>query len=177
MKHGLLGSLLIMILLTALTLAGCSDIENIFPKTYPPSETKEAISPESPKGEVPDLATYPGPISQEPPDWQPQPSDAILTQGEALIENSELLVLEIYPPQYMLSLKGNLPTPCHQLRIHIPDPDEKGQIMVQVYSVVNPNEICIQVLEPFEVTVPLEVVSGNNYSIWVNSELVGEIVP
>ena len=177
MKHGFHGSPLIIILLTVLLLAGCSDIESIFSETYPPSETEEAISPESPKGEVPDLSTYPEPISQEPPDWQPQPSDAILSQSEAFIENSALLVLESYPPQYMLNLKGNLPTPCHQLRVHVPDPDEKGQIMVQVYSVVNPDEICIQVLEPFDVTVPLDVASGENYSIWVNSELVGEIVP
>ena len=177
MKHTFLGSILVIFLLTAILLAGCSDIEKFSPVGYPPPATGMAPSQESKQGEVPESSAYPGPIAQEPSDWQPQPSDAVLSQSEAFIADSELLVMESYPPQYSLHLKGNIPTPCHQLRIKVLEPDEKRQIMVQVYSVVNPDEICIAVLEPFDVTVPLEVVPGQDYSVWVNSELVGQINP
>jgi hypothetical protein len=91
-----------------------------------------------------------------------------------MISESELLVQESAPAQYTLFLSGTLPTPCHQLRVNVFEPNDKDQIKVEVYSLVDPAEICIQVLEPFEVNVPLGTYSSGTYELLVNDQLVGE---
>jgi hypothetical protein len=48
---------------------------------------------------------------------------------------------------------------------------------VNVYSLVDPAEICIQVLEKFESNIPLGSYSSGNYTVLVNGEPVGEINP
>ena len=56
-------------------------------------------------------------------------------------------------------------------------PDDNDQINVNVYSLVDPAEICIQVLEKFESNIPLGSYSSGNYTVLVNGEPVGEINP
>jgi hypothetical protein len=99
---------------------------------------------------------YPGPQQPYPAPWQPQAADQSLKRGEAFVEGMDILVMESFPPQYTLSLQGTLPTPCHQLRVEVAPPDSRNQIQVSVYSVVDPNAICTQVLAPFEASVPLQ---------------------
>jgi len=87
-------------------------------------------------------------------------------------------VLESFPPQFRLNLKGVLPTPCHKLRVQMPAPDDQNRIQVEVYSVVDPLMICIQVLQEFEVSIPLEnLPAGQIYAVWVNGVQVGEVNP
>ena len=74
----------------------------------------------------------------------------------------------------MLQLKGELPTPCNKLRIATNPPDTDNKVVVDVYSVVNPAEICIQVLAPFEVAFPLGSYNAGKYSLWVNGEMIAE---
>jgi len=105
----------------------------------------------------------------------PAPGDELLERGKVFIDEAQLLALESYPPQFRLALKGTLPTPCHQLRIHIPEPDQASRIQVEVYSLSKPGEICIQVLEPFEVRTPLEGLPAGHFTVSVNGEPVGEI--
>jgi hypothetical protein len=101
--------------------------------------------------------------------------DDKLIRGEVTISEKELQVQENEPDQYVLFLSGTLPTPCHQLRVTISEPDEKNQIDVDIYSVVDPAEICIQVLEPFEANIPLGSYPSGEYSVFVNGQSVGEI--
>jgi hypothetical protein len=82
--------------------------------------------------------------------------------------------MESFPPQFMLSLKGNLPTPCHQLRVNVNPPDADNKIMVDVYTVSNPDMICAQVLQPFSETIELGTFPGGHYSVCVNGQLAGE---
>jgi hypothetical protein len=84
------------------------------------------------------------------------------------------LIRESYPPQITLSLQGNLPTPCHNLRAKISEPDAENKINVEVYTVVDPNMMCTQVLKPFQETVELGTFPNGHYSVFVNGELVGE---
>lgn len=107
--------------------------------------------------------------------WEPQPGDDKLQRGNVYLDSREILTQESNPPQFVLELKGNLPTPCHKLRVKVNPPDASGQIQVEVYSLVNPAEICIQVLEPFQVSVPLNDLSSGTYQVLVNQELVGEL--
>ena len=75
----------------------------------------------------------------------------------------------------MLELKGNLPTPCHKLRVKVNPPDANQQIQVEVYSLADPAEICIQVLEAFQVSVPLKELPSGTYQVSVNQQPVGEL--
>lgn len=121
--------------------------------------------------------SYPNPVDSTQPQsdaYAPKPEDASLTRGEAYVDSSQLLTLESFPLQFMLSLKGNLPTPCNQLRIAVSPPDAENKVNVEVYSVSNPDEICVQVLAPFEVNYSLGSFPAGTYSLWVNGVKVAD---
>jgi hypothetical protein len=102
------------------------------------------------------------------------PVDSNLLIGNVYLDSTELLTLESTPLQFMLALKGSLPTPCNQLRVDVSRPDSENKIIVDVYSVTKPDEICAQVLQPFEENFPLGSFPAGHYTLWVNGELVTE---
>ena len=106
--------------------------------------------------------------------YAPQPGDSALIRGNVFIQETDLLIRESFPPQIALTLSGELPTPCHQLRVQAEEPDADNRINVEVYSVVNPDLACIQVVEPFEANISLGTYPSGHYSVWVNGEMVGE---
>ena len=110
--------------------------------------------------------------SQQP--YAPQPGDAALTRGEVQLDSAEVLVMESFPVQIMLALSGSLPTPCNQLRVATNPPDNKNRILIEVYSVIETGQICVQVLEPFEANIGLGSFPAGHYTVWVNGEMVGE---
>jgi hypothetical protein len=130
---------------------------------------QDPVNPYPASGQGP-MGSYTDPV------YAPQTGDADLTVGNALpdLQASDLLVLESYPVQINLVLRGDLPTPCNQLRIKVTPPDDQNRIQVQVYSVVDPNQLCTQVLEPYEALVSLGSFAGGKYSIYVNGEYLGE---
>lgn len=71
-------------------------------------------------------------------------------------------------------LKGDMPTPCHQLRVVVKEPNENNMINLEVYSLVDSDAMCITVLHPFQVSIPLDGSSSGHYSVYVNGELLGE---
>lgn len=102
-----------------------------------------------------------------------------MQRGPVYIDYHEILTLESFPPQFRLHVKGSLPTPCHQLRAVVDEPDEQNRIQVQIFSLVGPDIACTQVLEPFDASIPLgsQFKGSNAYSVYVNGEKVGEIMP
>lgn len=102
--------------------------------------------------------------------FSPVSADKNFNRGPVFLDSTDIRLKESYPVQVELVLTGNLPTPCHQLRIVAADPDEDGHIDVEVYSVSDPEKMCIQVLEPFEATIPLGDYSEGNYTISINEE-------
>jgi len=108
-------------------------------------------------------------------DYAPRPSDDQLSRGPATIDSAELLILESYPPQYNLQLAGTLPTPCHAWRAAVAPPDAAKQIDVEVYSVVDPGIICIQVIEVFEGVVAIPTPPPGRYTVRVNDQSIGVI--
>jgi hypothetical protein len=74
-----------------------------------------------------------------------------------------------------LNVKGSLPTPCHQLRVVTDQPNQQNEIHISIYSLVDPNTACTQVLKPFEANLPLGSFPSGKYTIFVNDEKVGEI--
>jgi hypothetical protein len=74
-----------------------------------------------------------------------------------------------------LILQGTLPTPCNELRVRIEEPDGKDKINVEVYSVIEPEKMCVQVLEEFKENIPLGTPPKGYYAVFVNGEEIGEI--
>lgn len=133
--------------------------------------------PDAPVVVLPDATAKPepSPAVQEPqPSLPPKNEDAALLRASAYVQSAELVSLESYPPRVVLKLRGNLPTPCHQLRTEIKPPDAENRIEVDVYSVVDPDQICIQVLAAFESNLELGSFPAGHYSVWVNGKKVGE---
>lgn len=117
--------------------------------------------------------SYPNP-AQSSEDYLPNPADANLSRSAAYVDLTDLLTMESFPLQFSLHITGNLPTPCHQLRILKNQPDPQSQIRLDVYSVVDPNMVCAEVLEPFEVNVPLGSYPAGHYIVIVNGTPVAE---
>lgn len=154
-----------ILLLLILLMASCA------PQLDPTSE---------PGAMPPDTAVTSPPLDNMPTNepnvspLAPKPGDDKLSRSNVYINEKSLLIRESYPPQISLSINGDLPTPCHELRAEIASPDPDNKIMVEVYSVVDPTVACAQVLEPFEEFVDLGTFPSGHYSVWVNGELAGE---
>ena len=96
-------------------------------------------------------------------------------RGNVYLDSTEIVLRESYPVQAVLLIRGSLPTPCHELKVEVSPPDGQNRIWVDVYSISDPNQVCIQVLESFEETAELGRFTQGTYSVWVNGEPVGEI--
>jgi len=153
---------LVRLSLVAAFLAACN---GNLPATEPPASTPPPIMVE------PTQRPLPKPINNV---FLPEPGDSNFSRGNVFIDSSDLLIMESYPVQIALVLKGALPTPCNQLRVVASPPDEQNRIQVEVYSVIDPAQTCIQVLEPLDVNVGLGSFPTGHYSVWVNGEMVGE---
>lgn len=116
------------------------------------------------------------PFTPLPPAWEPQPEDKKMKRGEVFIDEFNFMVLESFPPQYVLKIKGFMPTPCHKLRIQVHPADEQGRIIVEAYSLIDPdpNLVCIQMLEAFQANVGLAVRESGHYTVWLNGQKIGE---
>ena len=120
------------------------------------------------------------PISNDDPpplkfdDTIPRPADNNLIRGNAYIESTDLLTMESYPLQFTLTISGSLPTPCNQLRVEVKPPDEENNIIVDVYSLIAPDTMCVEMLQPFSQNIPLGSFPSGHYTLWVNGEKVAE---
>jgi len=90
------------------------------------------------------------------------------------IDSATLIAATSYPPQIFLLLNGSLPTPCHQLRVEVSEPDGQNRVRVEAYSLVDPNAICVQVLKAFEASIRLGSYASGHYTVWLNGKRVGE---
>jgi hypothetical protein len=141
--------------------------------------TLAACGPSTAQPDEPVLVTPGAPVNLPTPSdssYAPQASDANLIRGNVYLDSSELLTLESFPPQYRLALTGNLPDPCHQLRVQTAAPDASSRILMDVYSVAKPDAMCVQMLQPFNASVSLSTseLSAGHYTVWVNGEMVGD---
>ncbi|MGA1844676.1 MAG: hypothetical protein ACMUIS_08950 [bacterium] len=140
-----------------------------YSSTLPGSFYRPSFAPYNPYNR-PVSSDDPQPPSQNSLD--PQPGDEDLVRGSVYLRETEIYILESYPMQVKLGLKGDLPTPCHELRATVSEPDGQNRIMVELYSLVDPGLACAQVLDPFDVTVSLGSFTEGAYTVWVNGEKV-----
>lgn len=102
------------------------------------------------------------------------PDDVNLQATTVFVEHSEITLTEGDPAQVELVLVGNLPSPCHQLRVFTSEPDNTRHIYVQAYSVTDPEKTCAQVLEPFIAVVPLGEYSAGTFTLSINDQMKRE---
>ncbi|MFO7944416.1 MAG: hypothetical protein R6U51_09000 [Anaerolineales bacterium] len=131
----------------------------------PDTQSSTAVSPSH------DQATE---DSEEGRPFAPQAGDQDLERGDVQLEKIDLLIMESWPVQISLQVEGNLPTPCHQLRAKISEKGDDQRVDIEIYSLTDPEQMCAQVLEPFEVNIPLGSFKDEGISFWVNGEKVGE---
>jgi hypothetical protein len=156
---------LLLSLILALPLAACARLSD-------PVDLGSQPSTENPSAPVTGNDQPTGEVPASPLD--PIPGEENMKRGQAFIDKSEVLLLESYPLQVTLHLIGTLPTPCHHLRAKVSGPDAENRIQVELYSLADPEEICIQVIQEFETRLPLGSFPDGSYTIWLNSKQVGE---
>lgn len=136
-----------------------SAVETIVPN---PDDVAATLPVQAGRGEETDMNTA------------PQPGDTKFTRGKAFVEESSLVIRESMPPQVSMRLVGNLPTPCHKLRVQVDEPDANGRIVLTIYSVFKEDMMCAQVLKPFDVSVPLNDYPAGSYTVLIDRTKVGE---
>lgn len=168
---------IITLILATVLLAACAPVD--VPPLSIASKPASEPSPIPTETVVPTETIVPSPTpAQTMPAYEnpylPRAGDEHLTRGEVYIATTELLTRESEPPQIVLILRGNLPTPCNELRVVVNPPDEQNRINVDAYSLFDPNKICVQLLSPFDANIPLGSFTPGRYSVWVNGRKVGD---
>lgn len=143
------------------------------------------IVPEEPTSEPaaptvdPNMPDTGSPGEEDPADlteWEPQPGDDELIEGEVTINGSDILTLESFPPQYIINIKGEKGNPCAYVRAVSDEPGTDGSIDIEVYSLIDPLIICAAVTDEFEINFPLGSLPAGEYTVFVNGEQAGEIM-
>ena len=104
------------------------------------------------------------------------PTARAFKNGVAYVDfdSTQIIVKESYPMQVELIISGDLPTPCHELKWEISDPDENKAIHITVWSQIYVDENCAEMLESFEQRISLGEFEDTGYYIWINDYKVGE---
>lgn len=90
------------------------------------------------------------------------------------VDSTEILLLESYPVQVQLIVRGSLPSPCHELMWQV---DDRGTVLeVALWSSADPDEVCIAVLEPFEVSIGLGSFESADIPVLLDGQPVGRVV-
>jgi len=90
------------------------------------------------------------------------------TIGLASVDEIEILILESFPVQINVIARGNLPDPCTEVS-EVLQEREGDTFFITIKTYRSPG-FCIQVLAPFEETIPLEVygLPAGTYTVDVN---------
>jgi hypothetical protein len=165
-----------ILLITAALLAACT--ASVTPAVQPTAPVISATQPAATPTQAQTVAAPSQPTSQTPHPLATAAPTGIggsLKKGSVVIE-SQAVAYDAARNQALLNLSGGLPTPCHKLQADVAPPTADGRIDVSVYSLVNPNTICNQMVKPFEAAVPLGALKAGKYTVYVNNAKVGEIM-
>ena len=96
-------------------------------------------------------------------------------QTEVEIDSAILLVMESYPMRVSLALRGELPSPCHELVWEVVGPNDKNIVEVTTYAESDGGSFCIQMLEPFEHNIPIGDFTELDFRVRLNGEEMGDV--
>ncbi len=142
--------------------------------TMPPAQNTETPPPamDTPVTSPGETASA-GEAERSPVD--PLPNESKMARGNVFVDESGVILMESFPVQAALLVSGSLPTPCHELKATVSEPDKENNIYVELYSLTDPNMACIQMIEQFETSIPLGSYSSGSYTVYLNGDEVGEI--
>ena len=88
--------------------------------------------------------------------------------GLATVEEIDILTLESFPVQVFVIASGYLPNPCTEI-YQISQQREGNTFLITIKTYCS-QEVCIQVIAPFEETIPLYVygLPAGTYTVEVN---------
>ena len=116
-------------------------------------------------------------ITPEENPYAPKPEDVSKTKAGVILTSLDLSEMaDVTPIRTELTILGSMPSVCNELRIKVNPPDDTYRIDIEIYSMVDPDLNCENVFQQFETTILLGEYSPGQYSIWVNNELVGDLV-
>jgi len=99
------------------------------------------------------------------------PPDQPATPGELYVESVDILIMESFPVQISVLVKGELPDACTEIdQIHQGDDLENNAFWIEITTVSSTDTACIEILGPFEETIPLDVygLPAGTYTVTVN---------
>lgn len=108
-------------------------------------------------------------VTVSPLGTQPPTPGPIQQAGEAMVESVQVQILESYPVQVQATVRGQLPDACTYIA-SVTQQREGTTLRIQLATARNPNQLCAQVLTPFEQVVRLDVAGlpPGNYNVRVN---------
>ncbi len=109
-----------------------------------------------------------GPAGEPTATTPPSGGDEPPVPGTAQVGSIEILILESFPVQIHVLAKGQLPDSCTTLDQITQEQD--GDTFRVTITTARPEEVCAQVLTPFEETIPLDVygLAAGTYTVDVN---------
>jgi hypothetical protein len=106
----------------------------------------------------------------------PQAGDEKLQRDLLAVTNVSIMTTNSLPVRLGVNFTYALPTVCHELRVAVSGPDASHRIDLQIYTLVDPSEVCIMIaMAPVSDTVLIGVLPEGTYSIYVNGDKVGNI--
>lgn len=124
-------------------------------------------------------ATPPAPYRITPDENPFEPRLEDTGRQVASVVITSILLSERYeftPPRAAINITGYMPSVCNELRIEISPPDERYQVFIEAYSLIDPNIQCDDVFQQFEADILLGAYSPGRYSVWINGALAGDFV-
>jgi hypothetical protein len=103
----------------------------------------------------------------------PEPTTPEGDGDPVYVDSVDILYLESYPVQVVLLVRGSLPTPCHEAVWEVEDAGDA--IHVRLWSEADPGLLCITVLEPVELSIPLGSFEWADMPVLLNDEVVGRM--
>jgi hypothetical protein len=143
-------------LILAFTLTACSVLQT---PTSMPTPTLNG----PPEG-------YIAPQNPFPPSFK----DSAMIRDPVFVNQTQTIQDENDSSKFSLSVGGNMPSPCHQLRTSVSPPGPEGRINVTLYALVDTNQVCDHVLASFQVNIPLGSYPPGHYIIWFNGGKIDE---
>lgn len=88
--------------------------------------------------------------------------------GLAKVEEIDILILESFPVQISVVASGYLPNPCTEI-YRITHKRERNNFFIMIETYYS-QEVCIQIIAPFEEVIPLDVygLPAGIYTVEVN---------
>lgn len=138
--------------------------------------TEGYAAPADPNSGLPTSYPQPAQASGLGSVFPTQTGDAGLARGNFFVDSAKLQPSNDQPGAFDVLVTGSLPTPCNTPRAEVSGPDGQNKITVTLYSLVQTDKMCAEVIQPFDG--PVATLGGypaGKYTVVVNDKPAGEM--